>query len=95
MAFAFFSSDSSQQKVITRKRNLVAAKAKLGKVFAASKSNEGVDNITLNWTYRHLAKAFLLESDEKKCKSYVERNGGHFQAKKIESTCNAEDFKTG
>ena len=47
-AMKFKVADSRERKVITRKRNLTAAKSRLNKVFAASKANEGVDNITLN-----------------------------------------------
>ena len=77
--------DSSEQKVLTRKRNMGAAKARLGKVFAASKGNEGVDNITLNWAYRHLAKAFLLESDEKSAKATLKEMEDTFKQKKLKA----------
>ena len=62
-----------------------AAKARLGKVFAASKGNEGVDNITLNWAYRHLAKAFLLESDEKSAKATLKEMEDTFKQKKLKA----------
>jgi hypothetical protein len=84
-AMKFKVADSMQQKVITRKRNLPAAKSRLAKVFAASKSNEGVDNITLNWAYRHLAKAYLLESDEKNAKATLKEMEDTFKQKKLKA----------
>ena len=84
-AMKFKVADSKAQKVITRKRNMTNAKSKLNKVFAASKGNEGVDNITLNWTYRHLAKAFLLESDEKNAKATLKEMEDTFKKKKLKA----------
>jgi hypothetical protein len=85
-AMKFKVADSKEQKVITRKRNLTAAKSKLGKVFAASKGHEGVDNITLNWAYRHLAKAYLLESDEKNAKATLKEMEDTFKQKKLKAS---------
>jgi hypothetical protein len=75
--------DPEINKVVVRKRNLTAAKSKLGKVISASKGNEGVDNITLNWLYRHLAKGYLLEGDEKTAKSTLKEMEDTFKAKKL------------
>ena len=84
-AMKFKVADSAAQKVITRDRNLPAAKSKLTKVFAASKGNEGVDNITLNWAYRHLAKAYLLESDDKSAKATLKEMEDTFKHKKLKA----------
>ena len=84
-AMKFKVADSQEQKVITRKRNLPAAKARLNKVFAASKGNDGVDNITLNWAYRHLAKAYLLEADDKNAKATLKEMEETFKQKKLKA----------
>lgn len=84
-AMKFKVADSAAQKIITRKRNMPAAKARLTKVFAASKGDGGVDNITLNWAYRHLAKAFLLESDEKNAKATLKEMEDTFKHKKLKA----------
>jgi hypothetical protein len=82
-AMKFKIADSKANKVIVRKRNLTSAKSKLSKVISASKSGEGVDNITLNWIYRHLAKGYLLEGDEKAAKSTLKEMEDTFKAKKL------------
>lgn len=84
-AMKFKVADSNEQKVKTRDRNLTDAKAKLDKVFAASKGNEGVDNITLNWAYRHLAKAYLLESEDKQAKTVIKEMEETFKQKKLKA----------
>lgn len=63
--------DPKEGKVQTRKRDLSAASKNLTKVFNESKGEKGIDNITLNWAYRHLAKAFLLEGDDQTAKSIL------------------------
>jgi hypothetical protein len=82
-AMKFKVADTELNKVVVRKRNLNSAKSKLAKVISASKSNEGVDNITLNWLYRHLAKGYLLEGDEKAAKSTLKEMEETFKAKKL------------
>ena len=79
--------DSSEQKVVTRKRNLASAKTRLSKVFNASKGtgNDGVDNITLNWAFRHLAKAYVLEGDEKNAKATLKEMEDTFKQKKLKA----------
>lgn len=84
-AMKFKVADSAENKVVVRKRNMVAAKAKLTKVFAASKANSGVDNITLNWAYRHLAKGYILESDEKSAKATLKEMEETFKQKKLKA----------
>ncbi len=82
-AMKFKVADTELNKVVVRKRNLTAAKSKLGKVINASKSGEGVDNITLNWLFRHLAKGYLLEGDEKTAKSTLKEMEDTFKARKM------------
>ena len=79
----FKTADSNNKKVTSRKRNLTGAETKLSKVFNASKSTEGIDNITLNWTYRHLAKAYLLEGDEKSAKDTLKQMEDTFKKKNL------------
>jgi hypothetical protein len=82
-AMKFKIADTEINKVVVRKRNLTAAKSKLSKVISASKGSEGVDNITLNWLFRHLAKGYLLEGDEKTAKSTLKEMEDTFKAKKL------------
>ena len=86
-AMKFKVADSSEQKVVTRKRNLASAKTRLSKVFNASKGtgNDGVDNITLNWAFRHLAKAYVLEGDEKNAKATLKEMEDTFKQKKLKA----------
>jgi hypothetical protein len=82
-AMRFKTADSKTQRVAVRKRNISGAETKLSKVFSASKSTEGIDNITLNWTYRHLAKGYLLEGDEKSAKETLKQMEDTFKKKNL------------
>ncbi len=82
-AMRFKTVDAKAHKVTSRKRNLGAAETKLSKVFTASKGTEGIDNITLNWTYRHLAKGYLLEGDEKSAKETLKQMEDTFKKKNL------------
>ncbi|MCD6062185.1 MAG: hypothetical protein K0R82_96 [Flavipsychrobacter sp.] len=75
--------DPVDNQVVTRKRNLKDATGNMTKVFDASKGEEGVDNITLNWAYRHLAKGFLLEGDDETAKGILKAMEETFKAKKL------------
>lgn len=79
----FKTADSKVKRVTVRKRNIAGAETKLSKVFTASKSAEGIDNITLNWTYRHLAKGYLLEGDEKSAKDTLKQMEDTFKKKNL------------
>jgi hypothetical protein len=82
-AMKFKTADTEINKVTVRKRNLSAAKSKISKVIGASKGVEGIDNITLNWLYRHLAKGYLLEGDEKTARATLDEMEKTFKAKKL------------
>ena len=82
-AMRFKTVDTESRKVLVRKRNLTSAKTKLHKVINASKGSEGVDNITLNWLFRHLAKGYLLEGDDKAAKATLKEMEDTFKAKKL------------
>jgi hypothetical protein len=82
-AMKFKTADPESGKVAVRQRNLPAAKTRLGKVISASKENEGIDNISLNWLFRHLAKGYLLEGDEKTAKATLEEMEKVFKAKML------------
>jgi hypothetical protein len=75
--------DPETKRVSARKRNLTGAEAKLSKVFTVSKASGGIDNITLNWSYRQLAKGYLLEGDEKSAKATLKEMEDSFKAKKL------------
>ena len=75
--------DPETNQVITRKRNLKDATSNMTKVFDASKGGDGVDNITLGWSYRHLAKGFLLEGDEETAKGVLKAMEETFKGKKL------------
>jgi hypothetical protein len=75
--------DAKTNEVVSRNRNLPEAANNLSKVFKASKGDNGIDNITLNWAYRHLAKGFVLEGDEETAKAVVKEMQDTFKAKKL------------
>ena len=82
-AMKFKTADTESGKVAVRERNLPTAKNRLAKVISASKEEEGIDNITLNWVFRHLAKGYLLEGDEKTAKATLDEMEKLFKAKKL------------
>jgi hypothetical protein len=75
--------DAKTNEVIVRNRNLQESANNLSKVFKASKGEGGIDNITLNWAYRHLAKGFVLEGDEQTAKAVIKEMEDTFKAKKL------------
>lgn len=75
--------DPVENQVTVRKRDLKEATSNMTKVFDASKGEEGVDNITLSWAYRHLAKGFLLEGDDDTAKGILKAMEDTFKAKKL------------
>jgi hypothetical protein len=75
--------DAASKQVSSRSRDLESASKNLSKVFNESQGQKGIDNITLNWAYRHLAKGFLLEGDEETAKSILNAMQETFQQKDI------------
>ena len=66
-----------------RKRDVNAAGTHLEKVFAESAGDSGLDNITLNWTYRHLASGLQKEGDDKGAAMLLKRMEERFKSKKL------------